>query len=193
MTPEFLCERFRSGLAFEQFRAEALDHREVFQSFYDALDVPDEVARAFRSLVDRHGGRVHVLALAEDWCADAARALPLLARLSEAVEGLTLRVLHAEHPDNEALARRWPKGARHPIPVVVFLDADFEEIGHWIERSASGDAFLKAKRAELADLEQREFFKQVRPLMMDAFRQRLWRDTLDEWLQALAAQRLQSV
>jgi len=193
MTSNELRRRFESGLAYAQFRDEALDNREAFHALYDALDIPADLAEAFRARVARRGGQIHVLALAEDWCGDAARAFPLLARLCDAVEGMTLRILHSERPENQDLTRRWPQGKRNPIPIVVFFDADFEEIGHWIERTAAGDAFLEAKRAELADLEQKEFFKRVRPLMMDAFRQRLWRDTLDEWLQTLGAPRAQSV
>lgn len=181
-----LKEKFQSGKTFAQFQAEATHHREELQRFYEAFSsLPAEEVRAFQELVKRHGGRVHVLALAEDWCGDAARALPLLARLCEAVDGLELRLQSSDAPENAELAQAWPKGERHPIPILVFLDGNFEEIGHWVERPVAGDAFLEARRQELKDLPEKRFFARVRPLMMEAFESRLWREALAEWRAAL--------
>lgn len=186
ISPQTLRERFQAGQTYAQFQAEAMHFREELQRLYKTLSIPKEEAKAFQALVDRHGGWVGVLALAEDWCGDAVRAFPLLARLAESVDGLELRILGSEAPENEALVKAWPKGERRAIPIVVFLNEKFEEIGHWLERSHAGDAFFARTREALKDLPEERLFAELRPLMMEEFQNRLWQDTLAEWRALLA-------
>lgn len=186
MDPQTLKARFDAGIDFSTFKAQAQRHQELFAGLYETLRVPSDIAHAFSELVRRHGDQVHALALAEDWCGDAARALPLLARLCEAVSGMDMRILHSDAPENQPLVKRWPKGERSAIPIVVFFDAEFREIGHWIERSQAGDVFRQQLREELNHLSQVEFSKIARPRLAQEFKNRLWRETLCEWQAALS-------
>ena len=88
----------------------------------------------------RQAGVRHVLILTEEWCTDSLHALPLLARLAEALPEADFRVwLRGEHP---GLAERIG-GQRPPVPHVVFLDADLRELGRFVERPATLTRWLE--------------------------------------------------
>ena len=186
MDPQTLKARFDAGIDFSTFKAQAQRHQELFEDLYETLRIPSEIANAFSERVRRHGGHVHALALAEDWCGDAARALPLLARVCEAAPGMHLRILHSDAQENQTLVKHWPKGERNAIPIIVFFNGQFDEIGHWIERSQAGDVFRQQLREELKHLSQVEFSKIARPRLAQEFKNRLWRETLNEWQAALS-------
>lgn len=188
MDASFLKARFDAGMDFAAFKEQAQHYQTLLHELYETLRISSVMADPFRALVRNHGGHVHALALAEDWCGDAARALPLLARLCETVPGMQLRILHSDAAENQPLVRRWPKGDRNAIPIVVFFNGSFGEIGHWIERSQAGDLFREQLRQELQHLSQVEFSKVARGRLAEAFKQHLWRETLCEWQAALSVQ-----
>jgi hypothetical protein len=85
-----------------------------------------------------------LLVLAEDWCGDASNTIPILARLVEEVPGLELRVLRRdEHP--EVMDLYLTDGAR-AIPIVIALDSEYREVGHWGPRPAELQAWVMANR-----------------------------------------------
>jgi hypothetical protein len=73
---------------------------------------------------------VHVIAIAEDWCGDVVRHVPVLERLAAASHGrLRVRYISREqHPD--VFARFLTNGGES-IPQFVFLSDRFVECGHW--------------------------------------------------------------
>lgn len=192
MRPDTLRRRYDEGLTYANFTAQAEINRERFEALYAHFEaLPAEEVAPFVKLAQRHGSQLHALALAEDWCGDAVRALPLLARLCEAVPGMDLCIQRSGLEANRALAQRWPKGQRNPIPIVVFFDAQFNEIGHWIERTASCDALRQALKDAHPSLEGRAFSQIAAPKMYDAFKTHLWRDVLAEWRAALSVESAQ--
>lgn len=82
---------------------------------------------------------VYALVMTEDWCGDSLMNLPIMARLVKAAPGMELRIFdRAGSPDlNDYYTARNIKA----IPVFfTFLDADFDEIGTWVERSQAAYA-----------------------------------------------------
>lgn len=72
---------------------------------------------------------VHVLAIAEDWCGDVVRHVPVLQLLAAAAPNLVVRyVSRIQHPD---LFARFLTLGGESIPVFIFLSADFAECGRW--------------------------------------------------------------
>ncbi len=72
---------------------------------------------------------VHVVAIAEDWCGDVVRHVPVLARMAEAAPRLSVRYISREqHP--EVFIRFLTNGGE-AIPKFVFLSDSFVECGHW--------------------------------------------------------------
>lgn len=103
--------------------ASELKHRGLWEGLYRLAQVPGWAVAA------PNGNRIKLLAIAEDWCGDASNTLPVLARLAEQAPGLELRLIKRdEHP--ELMDRYLTNGSRS-IPIVIALDEDFQELGHW--------------------------------------------------------------
>ncbi|HOE96875.1 MAG TPA: thioredoxin family protein [Candidatus Sumerlaeota bacterium] len=72
---------------------------------------------------------VHVLAIAEAWCGDVVRHVPVLQRMAEATDRVQVRYIsRQQHPD--VFARFLTNGGE-AIPKFVFLSQDFVECGNW--------------------------------------------------------------
>jgi hypothetical protein len=137
-------QRFESGLTYQGYKAQMTRNRERFEENERRLELrPDDVA-AFRDLPRP----LRVLVLAEDWCGDVIANLPVVGRLAEASGKLDLRVFLRDQ--NDDLMQRWlNQGKYKSIPVVVFYDEGFRELGHWIERPASVTELRARRRREV--------------------------------------------
>ena len=140
------------ALPYHDFVAASTEHRGLWEGLYRIARLPDEVAGL--SFADRP---VKLLALAEDWCGDASNTLPIVARLAEAVPGLELRVLRRdEYP---AVMDEYLTGTARAIPIVIGLDAEFNEIGHWGPRPLALQEWVSGNRMRVP---KGELYPQVR-------------------------------
>ncbi len=72
---------------------------------------------------------VHVLVIAEDWCGDVHRHVPILERLADAAPNLHTRyLLRGEHRD---LFARFLTNGGEAIPKLIFLNHECKECGNW--------------------------------------------------------------
>jgi hypothetical protein len=106
-----------------------LKHRGLWEGLYRLARVPDWAIAA------PNGGQIRLLAIAEDWCGDASNTLPVLARLAELAPGIELRLIGRDsHPD---LMNRYLTNGTRSIPIVITLDEEFQEVGHWGPRPSA--------------------------------------------------------
>jgi selT/selW/selH-like putative selenoprotein len=125
-------ERFEQGLTYDKYRSQMTRNEERFDETERTVVLSPEDIAFFASLP----APLNVLVLAEDWCGDVIANLPLLGRLAEASGKLKLRIfLRDQNPD--LMDQYLKEGQFRSIPVFVFLDENFNEIGHWIERPTS--------------------------------------------------------
>jgi hypothetical protein len=104
--------------------ASELKHRGLWHGLHRLARIPGWALAA----VPADAG-LKLLVLAEDWCGDASNTIPILAKLSDLAPGLELRILRRDEY-LEVMDRYLTNGARS-IPVVVVLDREFQELGHW--------------------------------------------------------------
>jgi hypothetical protein len=125
ITPEF----FYSGLALSEYIEGMTKNRELFEQNYRNFRMTADELADVRSIK----GALHVLVLTEDWCTDAIRYLPALVHMAEAAKQWDIRIFYRDaHPE---LAGRWLKhGTRSAIPVLVFLDGDWNEFACFVEK-----------------------------------------------------------
>jgi hypothetical protein len=72
---------------------------------------------------------VHVLAIAEDWCGDVVRHVPVLQRMAEAAPKLQVRFLsRLSRPE---IFVRFLTNGGEAIPKFIFLSEAWVECGHW--------------------------------------------------------------
>lgn len=66
------------------------------------------------------------LVLSEGWCGDAAQILPILHKMDESAENITLQLVFRD--ENEELMQHFLTNGGRAIPKVIVLDADTKEI-----------------------------------------------------------------
>ena len=144
MTPE----RFAQGMTWSQYVDSIKANKERFLQFYSDFKVkPEEVA--FFKKFNAKKGPIKVVVIGEDWCPDVVRGIPVAVRLAEAV-GMDLRIFPRDQNMDLMNEYLW----RHEylsIPVFAFFDKDWKELGHWIERPASGYKFAADLTEELSE------------------------------------------
>lgn len=125
-------ERFASGMTYDEYMNRITRNRDQFQANYDGTPLTEEDVRRFKEIMARPNGPAKVLALAEDWCPDVFRGLPVMARIAEAA-GMELRVFPRD--ENLDIMNEFLKdGQFQSIPTFVFYTKDHRYICHWIER-----------------------------------------------------------
>ena len=82
-----------------------------------------------QNLLKGTGRTVHVVAIAEDWCGDVVRHVPVLERIAQASPRVQVRYIsRAQHKD--VFARFLTNGGE-AIPKFIFLSEAFVECGNW--------------------------------------------------------------
>ena len=137
---------------FEEFLAATSKHRGLWEGIHKLARIPEWAISAVRP-----GQQRKLLVIAEDWCGDASSTVPLLARLAEVLPGLELRIiLRDQNP--EVMDRYLTNGSRS-IPVVIVLDEEFAELGHWGPRPTELQSWVMANRLTVP---KTELYPQVR-------------------------------
>ena len=191
-TPVAMTEdRFLSGFTWPDYVAQMRVNRERTSQLYEEITLSPHDRRAFARSVAQHGGHLHIVALAEDWCGDAVVNLPLVARLTSDVDGMDLRLfVRSANPD---LAQTYADRGITSIPVLSFFDVNWSEMCRWVERSAAAHRQVEAWLAthpEALALRQssdpkdqrayRALMKERLVEMVDWYRDGLWAATLKE-------------
>ena len=136
--------RWDKGITYDEFKAAMTRNQERFAENESRVALDPETVRTFKSLPKP----LRVLALAEDWCGDVVANLPILGRLAKEVPTLDVRIFYRDQ--NLDLMERWlNQGKYQSIPVFVFFDESFRELGHWIERPASVTERRAAERKKI--------------------------------------------
>jgi hypothetical protein len=136
--------RFDKGLTYDEYKEQMTRNRDRLEENERRVDLSDDDLAAFRALPRP----VKVLVLAEDWCGDVIANLPVLGRLAKDSGKLNVRIFLRDQND-DIMQRYLNKGQFKSIPVFVFLDDDFRELGHWIERPASVTEVRAKRRKEI--------------------------------------------
>lgn len=125
-------ERFEQGMTYDEFKAQMTRNQERFAANENALVLDPATVDVFKRLPRP----LNVLILAEDWCGDVIDNLPILGRLAAESGKLNVRVfLRDQNPD--LMDNYLSRGEFRSIPVFVFFDDDFHEIGRFTERPES--------------------------------------------------------
>jgi len=118
---------FESGQDYRSWitGGEAPDNREKMESQRKTLDLEPQAA-GFLAALPRP---VHVIAVAEDWCGDVVRHVPVLQCLAEAAPSLRIRfITRQQWPD---VFERFLTNGGEAIPKFIFLSDTFVECGNW--------------------------------------------------------------
>ena len=146
--PLDLAEVWDRSLAVPEFLASAREpYRSLWEGIYRNARAPEWAASALPP-----GTRLRLIMIAEDWCMDTNNTAPFLARFAEAVPGVELRILLRD-ANLDVMDRYLTTGGR-AIPVVIAMDGEFRELGHWGPRPSELQAWVRANK-ELVSKEER--------------------------------------
>lgn len=124
---------WNSGAAYDAWLAGTTNKHMLreMEEFFKQLEIPKAAADAIRNLKRD----VPVLALIEDWCGDVRRNAPVLAALC-ALNPARLKLRCVDKATRPELMVRYLTNAAEAIPIFIFFNADFVEIGNWGPRPA---------------------------------------------------------
>lgn len=135
-------------MSYEQFLTSIEKNESLWRGVYRLAKIPEWAYE----LACQRGPGVRLLAIVEDWCGDASNTVPVLARLGDEADCLEMRVIRRdEHP--EVMDRYLTNGSRS-IPVVIALDQDYRELGHWGPRPAEIQRWVVEHKGALPSKER---------------------------------------
>ncbi len=140
-------QRFSTGLSWKDYMAQMGDTRARTEENYAKSALTDDERKFFGGVKNVK----YAVMLAENWCGDVHRNSPLLAHICEAIPGCELRVFFRDQATD--LRDTFLNNGYQSIPVVVFFDKDWNEVGRWIERAhaaTSKTALLRSKTTDVA-------------------------------------------
>lgn len=175
-------QRFAQGFTYEDYLAQIKANRERFQEHATAFQLKPADAQDFKDVAGR-SGPLKALAIAEDWCPDAHRGVPIVAQIARA-GGMELRIFPRDQ-NLDIMNLYLNQGKFQSIPVFAFFDRDFNPLCHWIERPAVATRFMQQIAAELEKLgeeERRQERRRRQAPLADSWRQ----ETVKELKELLA-------
>lgn len=141
------------AIPYEQFVSQAKENRALWEGVYRTAKIPQwALERACE-----HGKQVRLLVIAEDWCGDASNTVPVLARLGDLAGCLEMRMIPRD--ENPVLMDRYLTNGSRSIPIVIALDADFGELGHWGPRPAEIQAWVMEHKATVPSDERYKYVR----------------------------------
>lgn len=117
--------RYCEGETFADFMARPVKNHDLWVAITHRVIIPIE----FSGRVQALGGHWHLLVLSEDWCGDAVNIVPILAKLSESVSNMDLRILARD--ENLDIMDAHLTGKSRSIPILILLNQKFQECGWW--------------------------------------------------------------
>lgn len=142
-------ETYESGMTGQEFLDIVEANKEKFLENVEQATIPDDVKAFFSE------NPVSIAAIGEDWCTDVVHFMPVAIKLAQEVDGVDLRVFQRDKTD--LIESYLNQGQYKSIPVFVFIDSDWNELGHFIERPAAATGKMAEEstrfQRENADLE----------------------------------------
>jgi hypothetical protein len=117
--------RYCEGETFAEFMARETINHALWVGITHHVSIP----LAMSARVEALGGHWHLLVLSEDWCGDAVNIVPIVAKLTESVSNMDLRILARD--ENLDIMDTHLTGKSRSIPIVILLNKKYEECGWW--------------------------------------------------------------
>lgn len=138
-------QRFSKGLSWKDYMVQMGDTRARTEQNYQNSSLTADEKTFFSGITQVP----YAMMLAENWCGDVHRNSPLIAHVCEAMQNCDLRVFFRDKETD--LRDTFLNNGYQSIPVVVFFDKDWNEIGRWIERAHAATAKVAGIRSRTVD------------------------------------------
>ncbi len=159
-------ERFKQGLAFQQYLDQMGTNKEKFVQFLQEIKIRPEDREALKKLGSK---KLNVLVMTEDWCGDALYNVPVMAKLVEGLPNVEMRLfLRDQNPD--LMDQYLNQGTYRSIPVFAFFDENMTEIARFTERPPKVTEVIEKKMLEVRRALRTEHLEEWRQAVVDEVR-----------------------
>ena len=135
-------ERFNKGKTFNQFLSDDNPHAPLYEHHYNKAELPEHDKNVVANF-----DILQIVILTESWCGDSIAILPVVKKFFEDYENVSIRILgRDENPD---IMNQYLTNGSRSIPIIIFYDQSFREIGHWGSRPEPAQAIFNAHRERL--------------------------------------------
>lgn len=117
-----------------------------------------------------------ILIISEPWCGDASQVLPVVAKFFEQID---IRITYRDQ--DPSLIDGFLTNGGKSIPIVIFLDDNYQEIAHWGPRPKHGKELLEKHQADPANFTKDQFYVELQTY----YAKNKGFDTIEELLQLL--------
>jgi len=138
--------RFATGLSWKDYMAQMGDTRARTEENFQKSQLTEDERKFFGGVKNVKS----VVMLAENWCGDVHRNSPLVANVVDAIPGAELKVFLRDQATD--LRDSLLNNGYQSIPVVVFFDKDWNELGRWLERAHAATTKAANLRATTIDV-----------------------------------------
>jgi thioredoxin family protein len=146
--------RFYEGETFAEFLTRPIKSKEMWVALAHRVTIPIEISARVEAL----HGQWHLLVLSEDWCGDSINIVPIIAKLTESVSNMDMRIL-ARDENLDIMDAHLTGGKSRSIPIVILLNPKFEECGWWGPRPRELQKWVVEKGMAMPKDER---YKQIR-------------------------------
>ncbi len=117
------------------------------------LDKTFELTEGVRTKINRSSKKFSWIVLTEGWCGDAAHALPIINKISDASDK-RIDVKIVLRDDNEALMNQFLTNGSKSIPKLIAIDAETDEVVHtWGPRPSIATKMVQDYKEEKGSLD----------------------------------------
>ncbi len=138
---------------YAEFVAGVGQYESLWHGLYKRASVPDWATEQAQARCQE----AHFLVIAADWCWDAAVSLPILARLGDETGCFDIRVV--DRDEHQDLMDCYIQEGKELIPVVIGLDREFRERGHWGPQPSELRPWARTSKPKM---EKSEFYREMR-------------------------------
>jgi hypothetical protein len=147
---------FKSGETIEQFLDKTGDKKVEFLSILKECEATESASK-----FEDYPPNLRVVAIAEYWLPeDVLYNLPILLDIAKRATNWEVRIFLRDG-EQELISNYLKDGIYHAIPVIIFYDENFNELGHWVERPKSASQVFHEETLKLHT--------------------KLWKENKDEW------------
>lgn len=127
-------------------------HKENLLKVYNGFQLDESDKELLHALQEKE---LKAIILAADWCGDAMVNLPILMRIADEALLETRYLIRDENL--ELMDQYLTNGKARSIPIIIFVNKEYEEVGKWGPRSPEAQAVANELKANVPDKESPEY------------------------------------
>lgn len=144
-----LKQYYEQAITAKEYISKMETHQYNLQHVYDNFEIENK-----SDLDELKDKNLRILVITEDWCGDAMVNMPILLHIAKEIDA-EVKVVYRDK--NLELMDQYLTNGGRSIPIFIFMNENYEEVGVWGPRAAALQKLVNDKRALLPDKDTAEF------------------------------------